>query len=205
MYAVSISARKSRGIICTWMRPCAHDSYSTSRRIGPLCWRGVSRKLRSIVKIVKDRGYCQVYCQDRWCIVTSLRARLELIRSAAWARARARTHCVRRFIDRSIKGSTSVCLTKTSPSRFLMQSHKRDDAAPASFTSDLYTSKCNHYSLDRGLYVRRRCLNAPTIDGSLSSSASYHAQTKTPRDYATVRHEFYIVTQSFTRGELHSK
>lgn len=46
------------------VRPCARDSYSASLRIEPLYRGGVSRKLRSIVKIVKDRGYCQVHCQD---------------------------------------------------------------------------------------------------------------------------------------------
>lgn len=195
-----------RVIIYTWMRPCTHDSYSTSQRIDPLYCRGVSRKLRSIVKIVKDRGYCQVYCQDRWCIVTSLwvPTRLELIRSAAWTRAHAlHPH---RFID-LVKGSKSVCLTKTLLLRFLIQSQRQYSARrlvlqvtyihlnvtiTALIADFTFTIAFERTIIDKIIYPRPHLITKS-------------AQTKTLHECITVIHEFYIATRSFTHEELCSK
>lgn len=60
--------------------------------------------------------------------------------------ARARVH---RFID-LVKDSPRACASRRHRHRDFLCSHG-DDTAPTSFTSNLYTSKCNHYSFDRRL------------------------------------------------------
>ena len=156
------------------------------------------------LKIVKDRGYCQVYCQDRWCIVTSLwvSTRLELIRSAAWTRAHAlRPH---RFID-LIKGSKSVshediiieisyAVATTIQRRLVLQVtyiylNVTITALIANFTFAI-AFKCT--IIDKIIYPRPHLITKS-------------AQTKTLRECITVIHEFYIATRSFTREELCSK
>ena len=141
-----------RAIIYTWMRPCAHDSYSTSQRIDPLYWKGISRKLRSIEDREGSRLLSSVL--PRSLVYRNQFVGVDATRINSFRSVNARARVASSSLYRSHKRFQERASRRHYYWDFLCS--RNDDTAPTSFTSDLYIFKCDHYSFDREFYVRHR-------------------------------------------------
>jgi len=141
-----------RAIIYIWMRPCTHDSYYLAEN-------------RPVV-LKRDLTEASINCKDREGsrLLSSVLPRSLVYRNQFVGVDATRINSFRSVNARARVASSSLY---RSHKRFQERASRRhyywdflcsrnDDTAPTSFTSDLYTFKCDHYSFDREFYVRHR-------------------------------------------------